>query len=138
MGSTNTGRFTDYPKPLRPTDQAGGGTSASPGGGGGGDARDPCATVIEHEVLEEVARCEYFERHGEVPPVGTDVRVLADLVGGRLAVATRAEGIVIGLLATRWNLLLACMNDGWRYEGEVVAAIREHVPTIRVELRPAR
>ena len=93
---------------------------------------------IDHELLEEVGRSAYFERTGDVPPVGTDVHVLPHLVGGRLAVGLRGDGEVIGLLATRWNLLLGCMQDGWRYEGEVVAALRERLPTIRVELRAIR
>ena len=133
MGSTNTGRFSDYPK-ARPQESP---SVASGGAGGGGQGSDPCADIfINHELLEEVARSAYFERTGDVPPVGTDVAVQSQLVAGRLAVGVRADGEVIGLLSTRWNQLFACMQAGWRYEGEVVASVRERLPTVRVELRP--
>jgi hypothetical protein len=139
MGSTNTGRFTDYPQSARLATQAAGDMPAESAGGGGAGERDVCAEAfVNHELLEEVARCAYFERTGDVPPVGTDVYVLPDLQGGRLAVATRSDGEVLGLLTTRWNVLLACMQDGWRYEGEVVATLREKMPLIRVDLRPVQ
>jgi hypothetical protein len=135
MGSTGTGRFTDYPGATNRPPTGGRGPS---GGGGGAEGEDRCAVLIEDQLLEEVERCAYFERAGDVPPVGTDVFVLDRLVGGRLAVCARADAEVIGLLPTPLNFVRACIEVGWRYEGEVVAALREWQPLVRVTLRASR
>jgi hypothetical protein len=133
VGSTSTGRFTDYPgSRARPAQQSTGGGRAE--GAGGGD--DRCARAIQEQLLEEVPRCSYYERTGDVPPLGTDIVLVSRLVGGRLAVATLADEEVIGLLPTRLNYLLACMEAGWRYAGEVIEMRSAPLNVVRVELRP--
>lgn len=133
MGSTNTGRFTDYPTSKQRA-AAGGGSGQTPSGGGEGD---PCGNVVAELLLDEVERCQYYAAHQDVPSVGSDVVLLEQLEGGRLAVALGGTGEVLGYLPTRFNYLRACIENDWSYGGEVVAALRELTPLIRVTLGPA-
>jgi len=130
MGSTNTGRFSDYPSAPKTPGAPSGGSGAS----GGQD--DPCNRVIAEQLLDEVERCDYWTSHQDVPPVGSDVVLLPQLQGGRLAVALAGTGEILGYLPTKFNYLRACMEQGWRYQGEVVAALRELTALIRIELGP--
>jgi hypothetical protein len=134
MGSTGTGRFRDYPG-SRPdqSDQQGGGAGNESGSGG---ADLPCLTDIPEVRLEEVERCAYYEATGDVPPPGTDVEVLVDLVGGRLAVATQSDSQVVGFLPTQLNYLLGCLGSGYRYPGEVTASAVSPTAVVRVQLTP--
>jgi hypothetical protein len=135
MGSTGTGNFTDYPgsQGAQPGGGAGGGERSGSGDGGGDDL---CLAPIAEVALEEVERCAYFTRSGGVPPPGTDVDVLGQLSGGRLAVVTAADGEEIGFLPTRLNHLLACLRSGYRYPGEVTASSVIPVAVVRVGLEP--
>lgn len=127
MGSGGSHRFTDYPgKPPA----AGSGTPGGTSSGG-----DPCSRTRNNVPLEEVARCAYYEENDEVPPLGTDVIVLAELADGRIAVATESEGTVIGYLPTEHNDLASCLSTH-RYSGEVVTSSEEPVPRVVVTISP--
>ena len=134
MGSGGSGRFTDYPGTSRPRPQAeaagvGEPEAGEPAGG------DPCERVREGLHLEEVARCAYFEVHGTVPPVGTDVRLLPNLIGGRLAVGLASDWTIIGYVPTRHNDLASCLNTH-NYDGEVTNSNATPVPDVTVRLVP--
>jgi hypothetical protein len=136
MGSTGTGNFSDYPasREERAEGQARGQDGgAGPGSEAGGD---PCLAAIPEVALEEIERCAYYQAAGDVPPPGTDVEVLPDLVGGRLAVTTQGDGQVVGFLPTRLNHLLGCLKGGYRYPGEVTASARTPVAVVRIQLAP--
>lgn len=139
VGSTGTGNFSDYPgsrrEPAEEQTGAGGGGSGSGSGSEGGG--DPCLAPLQEVRLEEVERCAYYATAGDVPPPGTDVEVLPDLVGGRLAVATQGDAQIVGFLPTRLNHLLGCLNSGYRYPGEVTASARVPVAVVQVQLAPA-
>jgi hypothetical protein len=114
MGSSGTGRLTDYSGKHRSND-----------GSGGGSGEDPCRKAFSSN-LEEVERCPYYKQHGEPPKQGTEVVLIFKQ---RPAVTTRA-GELIGYLPTSLNYLRACLQQGYSYEGAVVASRVK--PTVRV------
>jgi hypothetical protein len=138
VGSTGTGNFSDYPGSRREPaeEQTGGGGSGSGSGSGSEGGGDPCLTPLPEVRLEEVERCPFYTTVGDVPPPGTDVEVLPDLVGGRLAVATQGGRQVVGFLPTRLNHLLGCLNSGYSYPGEVTASALAPVAVVQVQLAP--
>jgi hypothetical protein len=135
MGSTGTGRFTDYPGTPR-----GSAKSKDQGGTGGGEANETnqCERKLENVTLEEVARCAFYKPAEDLPSVGTSVVVCTSLVGGRIGVQTAEGGQVVGLLPTEYNYLLQCMKQGYQYAGAVVSAKLRPVPVVRVDLGPRR
>ena len=122
MGTSGTGRLSDYPGKRGDGRKAGG----RKGGGGG---KDRCLDDIV-EQLEEVARCEYHKKRGEVPKVGTQVKVVQQK---RIAVTTVA-GETIGYLPTQYNYLAACLAAGFKYRGKVQTSSNTPVPAVVVEL----
>ena len=136
MGSTGTGRFTDY-------SESSGGRGPGAGGGSGGAGPQPATSGVNQcerahgdISLEEVARCEYFKAHKAVPSVDTPVTVRAELVGRRLAVETVKDREVIGYLPTRYLYLWKCIKLGWKYSGQVLASSGSKSPLVRVDLAP--
>lgn len=111
MGSSGSGRITDYP-----------GSSATSGSSGGGDGdsggADRCAKAFSVK-LEDVELSDYFKKHQRPPPVGAQVevarakRLFAQIVGGDS----------VGNIPTSHNYLAACFRDGWTYVGTVRTSI---------------
>ena len=131
MGSTGTGRFSDYPGSSE-----GSGSGAGGGGSqGGGKSSDKCESAIGELPLEEVATCEYFEKSKDVPSVGTEVKLKEELVGGRLAVVTNSKEVV-GFLPTKYNYLLKCIKKGFTYVGVVLSSNSGELPTVKIDLGP--
>lgn len=133
MGTTGTGRFTDYPAGKK--DNVGGG-----GGGGttgGSSPVNQCEVALRDVRLEEVERCDYFSAHGSVPPVGTPVRVRKALVGKRMGAETFA-GEVVGVFPTKFNYLRTCIEQGYKYEGKVFSSQSGKLPAVVVELAHSR
>jgi hypothetical protein len=132
MGSTGTGKFSDYPggsggKPNGP--------SGSPGGKGGKpEEADKCARSIKDTSLEEVALAEYFTNHKSVPPVKTKIKVRKKLVGGRVAVETSDRNEIIGFAPTAYNYLRSCMEKNWVYIGTVEDSTAGKLPKVKVDL----
>ena len=109
MGSSGSGRFTDYP----------GSGSGSGAGAGAGDGdvpgyEDQCMLAITI-ALEDIEQSPYFQEHDSVPAVGTEVRVV---MGPRIAAET-SGGVIIGNLPTQYNYLARCIQAGFSYEGFV-------------------
>src|SRR5467141_2446765 len=105
MGSSGTGRLTDYP---------GSGRGRQGGSQGGSSGADQCKKKID-EQLEDVATSAYYKNHKGVPPTGTKVEVVQQK---RISFASTA-GEVIGHLPTQYNYLAACLADGFKYAGTV-------------------
>lgn len=122
MGSTKTGRFNDYP---------GGKREGRPTGPG----NDQCEKAIGNIILEEVANCEYYNIHNDVPPNGTNVILRQQLVGGRLAIELGSREVV-GFLPTHYNYLRQCMEQGYRYVGVITSSISGTLPNVRIDLGP--
>jgi|WetSurMetagenome_2_1015567.scaffolds.fasta_scaffold267753_2 hypothetical protein len=106
MGSSGSGRLTDYP---------GSGKAKSKGAGGDGPLQsDRCARAFSTS-LEDVEHCTYHQHHKSAPPVGTSLHIALQK---RLVALTNA-GEVVGSLPTQFNYLAACLEAGYGYVGQV-------------------
>ena len=94
MGSTGSGRFTDYP--------------GEPG------SDDKCEKAIAAK-LEDVEQCEYYKKHGTVPTVGA----VLELAHKKRVVAQTQSGEIVGNLPTQFNYLAGCLRQGYSYTGQV-------------------
>jgi hypothetical protein len=135
MGSSGTGKFTDYPGTPRGSAKKRSESGAPPSLDEQGDE---CERRLENIALEEVDRCDYFKAHTALPPAGMDVRIRSALVGGRIGVEVIASQEVLGLLPTQFNYLLQCMKQGYRYAGQVKSAKLRPVAVVRVDLEHER
>lgn len=138
MGSSGSGNFSDYsskPPKKQPSKKKSG--NGGRGGGGGASGKDQCNQPIAGVGLDEVGRSEYYQAHNAVPAAGSSVSVRAKLFHGRLAVENDHHQ-VIGLLPTRYNFLVACLNDGYSYAGDVNSSSTTPIPRINIDLHPAR
>lgn len=104
MGSSGSGRISDYP----------GSSKGGKGSGGGNGKEDRCAKAFD-AILEDVEHSDYYKKSRKVPPVGTKLRVA---VRKRLVAETEA-GESVGNLPTKLNYLAACIKEGWSYRGLV-------------------
>lgn len=138
MGSTGTGRFTDYPGTPSGSSKTGSGNGSEGQGGGGASKADQCLHMIESVALEEVARSEYFVAHKILPSAGTAVIVRSSLIGGRIGVETVPALELVGLLPTEYNYLLQCMKQGYNYPGKVISTTSKPIPVVRVNLEPRK
>lgn len=127
MGSTGSGRFTDY-SGAKMT-----GTTSGSGGGGGGGAsgNDRCQQAFSC-TLEEVAQCDYFVQTGAVPPTGSQLTLVLQ---GRLF-AKADNDHKVGALPTSFNYLAACMESGVNYAGVVRVSSNARVPSVIVDFAP--
>ena len=128
MGSTGTGKFTDY---SGQTGNEGSGGTAG-GGSGGSSGVDNCDQAFA-AILEEVERCAYFQQYHTPPPAGTAVVVR---LRGRLSVDTES-GEVLGYLPTQYNYLAGCMSSGRNYAGSVTATSITPLIRVHVDIAPA-
>lgn len=94
MGSTGSGRLTDYP--------------GDPG------IDDKCEKAFSVK-LEDIEHCEYFKKHKDVPAIGT-VLVIAH---AKRVVAQTQAGEIVGNLPTQFNYLAGCLRQGYSYTGAV-------------------
>jgi len=128
MGSTGTGRFTDY-SGKQDSSSTGG---IQGGGSGGSSGEDRCDHAIA-ALLEEVERCAYLQIHKAPPPDGTAVVVS---IRGRLSVDT-VDGEVIGYLPTQYNYLAGCISSGRTYGGSVISTAATPIVRVHVDIAPA-
>jgi hypothetical protein len=126
MGSSGTGRLSDYPGSGR-----GKRKKKGSGGQGGSSGKDPCKQSFT-EQLEDVATCDFFKKHGRVPSQGTRVKVVGQK---RVAVST-LTGETIGYLPTQLNYLMQCLAAGFKYTGKVETSTEKPIPAVVVELDP--
>jgi hypothetical protein len=109
MGSSGSGRISDYP----------GSSSQGKSGGsaGGGTPQDRCARAFSAR-LEDVERSDYYRAHNAVPPVGTQLKIVQQ----KRLVAQTLNGESVGNLPTSFNYLASCLKDGWSYLGTIQSA----------------
>ena len=124
MGSTGSGRFSDY-------SGTGGGKGGTDAGGGGASGEERCDRAFAC-VLEEVEQCDYFTANHDVPPTNTTLTLE---LRGRL-IAIDPNGVGIGALPTRLNYLADCLNAGFSYDGRVVASALGSVASVSVDFGP--
>jgi hypothetical protein len=129
MGSTGSGRFSDYP----PSKGKGGSPSGGPGDGRPAEPDDRCDRDLPGIALEEVGRSEYFTARRSVPGTGTSVHLRDTLLGPRLSIDTEA-GESVGFLPTAFNYLVVCLKRGFSYSGKITSSALKPVPSVRVDL----
>jgi hypothetical protein len=124
MGSSGTGRLTDYSSKEKKEPKTPGSET------GGSSGRDPCSESFTAK-LEDVARSHFYATKGALPANGSqvDVKLL-----GRLVVY--AAGADLGFLPTKYNYLAGCINRGFKYSGTVISTATAPVPMISVEISP--
>jgi hypothetical protein len=94
MGSTGSGRLTDYP------------------GGQGSD--DKCEKAFAAK-LEDIEHCDYYKKHGDVPKPKT----VLEIAHKKRVVAQTQAGEIVGNLPTSFNYLAGCLRQGYKYVGHV-------------------
>lgn len=126
MGSTGSGRFSDYPGT--------GGTGPSGAGGDGGEpaGEDRCTRAF-NVSLQDVEHSERYARTSSVPPVGTQLSV----EHRKRLVAVDASGASVGNLPTSFNYLADCLAGGFSYAGIVSASSNGPTAMITVDFAPA-
>jgi hypothetical protein len=101
MGSSGTGRISDYP---------GSGKNGAGSGGGGGGGSPPGGDDICGKAfavrLEDIEHFDYYTNHTAVPPVGTVLRVTFK----KRLVAETDTGEVVGAIPTSHNYLAGCLK----------------------------
>ena len=120
MGSTGTGRFTDY---------SGSKGSNQQGGSSGENLCDQAFSA----GLEEIERSDYYRDHKELPSVDTQLTVV---LRGRLTVVTE-KGEILGYLPTSYNYLAGCIKMGQTYVAVVTLTSSDPVLKIQVDVAPA-
>lgn len=108
MGSTGSGRISDYPGSSEGTGDS------SPDGNGGGPPEDRCARAFETS-LEDVEQSDYYQAHGAPPAKGEEL----EIKWAKRLIAVTATGESVGNLPTAFNYLAACIKEGWQYSGLV-------------------
>src|SRR5437762_665883 len=111
MGSSGSGRISDYPGSSSPR-QTGG-----PEGGNGGPPEDRCARAFSAR-LEDIEQSDYYQAHRAIPPAGTQLNVV---LRKRLVALTPGDESV-GNLPTSLNYIASCLKAGWSYAGTVQSA----------------
>ena len=123
MGSTGTGHFTDYPGNL----------NSIKGVVGPEPKEDRCERAFSAE-LEDIQTSDYYKKYGKVPTPGAYVSI----GWNRRIIAMDEDGLTIGNLPTRFNYLLACLNDGFSYTGAVEESHDLGLPYVKIAVTPTR
>lgn len=121
MGSSGSGRFSDYSgKQNQP---AGNGGSS-----GGGSGEDLCRQAFS-AGLEDIGQYDLFSTTGNVPAPGTKLTLI---LSGRI-VAVDQNGTSVGALPTKLNYLAGCIRNGFQYVGVVQHSAAKPVPRVDVD-----
>lgn len=123
MGSTGTGHLSDY------TDYK----KAQPGVTGGKDTVYICDRAVATS-LEDVATSDFYKKYGKVPVTGIPIIITAN----KRIVAVDENGITIGNLPTEYNYLLACIQEGYQYEGQVTDSYDTPLPSVNIAVTPQK
>lgn len=123
MGSTGTGHLSDYSGYKR----------AVQGVTGGKDTVYICDRAVA-TFLEDVATSDYFKSNGKVPPVGASVVITFN----KRIIAIDENGIAIGNLPTEYNYLLACIQEGYQYEGQITNSFETPIPSVSIAVTPQK
>lgn len=108
MGSTGSGRFSDYPIED--------------------GADDKCEKAFKVD-LEDIEHCDFFKNHGLVPAIGTILKVAHN----KRVVAQTLAGETVGNLPTRFNYVAGCLKEGFKYTGEVRASAEGYIASVSAD-----
>ena len=126
MGSTGSGRFSDYPGSGR------GAAGGSDGGAGSASQQHDRCTRAFTVTLQDVEHSEYFLRNSGVPVVGTELTI----EHRKRIVAVDVSGISVGNLPTSFNYIADCIADGFNYAGVVTASTTGSSAIVTVDFAP--
>jgi hypothetical protein len=126
MGSSGSGRFSDYPgtKAKKPAGDEAGMT-------GGASGVDKCKQAFT-TLLEDVGQCDLYSQFKKVPAVGTRLGIVFD----KRIFAVDVNGAKIGALPTAFNYLAACLSSGITYVGLVKSSAKMPLPTVEADFGP--
>ena len=117
MGSSGSGRISDYPGTPRGGGGSGGGDGQGGGSGGDGEPQDRCGRALSVR-LEDIEHSEYFGTYGAPPPAGETLHIRQR----KRLVAETSAGQSVGNLPTSYNYLASCLKDRWGYTGAVTTS----------------
>lgn len=123
MGSTGTGHLSDYPDYSMPLQ----------GVTGGKDTVYVCDRAVATS-LEDVATSDYYKTYGNVPSKGTPVLITVN----KRVLAIDDKGVTIGNLPTDYNYLLACIQEGYHYEGQITDSSVSPIPYVSIAVTPQK
>lgn len=126
MGSTGSGRFSDY-SGTKAQSNSGDGTGVS----GGESGVDKCKQSF-NVLLEDVGSCDFYSEFMAVPDVGEQLGILFD----KRVFAVNVDGVKVGALPTAYNYLVACLEAGITYVGRVDSSDASPVPTVAADFVP--
>lgn len=121
MGSTGSGRFSDYSTAKNEN-------ATGNGLGGGKSGIDKCQLAFS-SILEEVAQCDFYAKAKTVPAPGSRLSIV---LSGRIF-AVDSKGTKVGALPTSFNYLAACLEDGFRYVGVVKSSATSPIPSVEAD-----
>jgi len=119
MGSSGTGKFSDYSRNVAGLDKT---------DNKGSSGEDPCNNDII-TLIEEVERSQFYEIHKSLPPVATLV-----LVSLKSRLTIDVDGETIGFLPSQYNYLAGCIKDGFSYSGKITSVTEKPVFRIKVQI----
>lgn len=127
MGSSGSGRFSDYPG-TKPTEVTGDGVGME----GGASGVDRCKQAF-HVVLEDVGNSDFYSQFRNVPDKDAQLGIAFD---NKRVFAVDASNVKVGALPTSFNYLVACLADGIVYTGVVTFSSESPVPTVSADFVP--
>lgn len=119
MGSTGTGRFSDYQDEVPGQKEA------------GTEDENRCTEEIS-VFLEEVERSEYYNSKGNLPDVGTSLSISAE----KRITARVESGETVGFLPTKYNYFLTCLQEGYVYSIYVSQSVATPMAQVEVTISP--
>lgn len=120
MGSTGSGNFSDY----------NGFKGNNPKQGGKGNLNE-CGKAFTTD-LEDVEVSSYYLQNNDLPPVMTTIIISFN---GTRIVACSKNGIEIGNLPTKFNYLLACLEE-FSYSGIVTNISTTPIINVTINVTP--
>lgn len=127
MGSSGSGRFSDYPGTKAKVI-----TGDGSGTGGGASGVDKCKQAF-HVLLDDVGNSDFYSQFKNVPVVGHQLGIVFD---NKRVFAVDVNGVKVGALPTSFNYLVACMESGVTYVGVVSSSSVSPVPTLDADFAP--
>ncbi|WKD29622.1 hypothetical protein NDQ72_06680 [Halomonas sp. KG2] len=124
MGSSGSGRFSDYPG-TKTREVDGDGTGVA----GGTSGVDKCQQAFQ-VLLEDVGNSDFYSKFSNVPAIGDQLVIRFDK---SRVFALDVNGVKVGALPTSFNYLVECMEDGVSYVGVVSSSAVSPVPTVAAD-----
>lgn len=127
MGSSGSGRFSDYPgTPAKPVAGAGSGAE------GGASGVDRCQQAF-HVLLDDVGNSNFYSQFKRVPAAGDQLGITFN---GKRVFAVDLNGVEVGALPTSFNYLVTCLANGVSYVGVVSSSTVSPVPSVEADFAP--